>query len=467
MKRDYLARLRGGENLSLREQIMMIVTLSMPAIMAQISSIIMQYIDTSMVGRLGSAESASIGLVASSTWLMGGLLSAAVMGFTVQVAQKIGAGREREARDIMKHGFVFAVAFALLLALIGAAVSWHLPVFLGGGEDIRRDSASYFFIFALSLPAMQVCSLSGGMLQASGNMRLPGLLNVMMCFLDVVFNMLFIFPAREVMGITVPGLDLGVAGASLGTAMSQVVTAVIMTACLLLRSPMLRLRRGERTRFNSLYLKIGARVALPAALEQTVMCSAYIMATKIVSPLGNVAIAANSFAVTAESLCYMPGYGIGAASTTLIGQSIGAGRRNLTRRLGWLCTVFGMCVMTLSGVLMFFAAPYMIGFLSPDPEVVALGTKVLRIEAFAEPMYAASIIASGVFRGAGDTLASGLMNFLSMWLVRLPLSAYLATRMGLVGVWIAMCIELCVRGVLFLIRLSGRRWEKEALDGGR
>ena len=116
---------------------------------------------------------------------------------------------------------------------------------------------------------------------------------------------------------------------------------------------------------------------------------------------------------------------------------------------------------------MFFAAPYMIGFLSPDPEVVALGTKVLRIEAFAEPMYAASIIASGVFRGAGDTLASSLMNFLSMWLVRLPLSAYLATRMGLVGVWIAMCIELCVRGVLFLIRLSGRRWEKEALDGGR
>ena len=463
MKKDYLARLRSGEALSIREQIVMIVTLSMPAIMAQISSIIMQYIDTSMVGRLGSAESASIGLVASSTWLMNGLLSAAVTGFTVQVAQKIGAGREREARDIMKHGFVFAVAVGIVLAIVGAAVSWHLPLFLGGGESIRYDSAMYFLIFSLSLPAVQICSLSGGMLQASGNMRLPGLLNVIMCFLDVVFNMLFIFPSREVFGIFIPGAGLGVAGASLGTAMSQVVTAVIMATCLLLRSPMLRLRRGEKTRFNPVYLKTGIRVALPVALEQTVMCSAYIMATKIVSPLGNVAIAANSFAVTAESLCYMPGYGIGAASTTLIGQSIGAGRKSLTRRLGWLCTVFGMCVMTVSGVLMFFAAPYMIGFLSPDPEVVALGTLVLRIEAFAEPMYAASIAASGVFRGAGDTLASSLMNFLSMWLVRLPLSALLASRMGLVGVWVAMCIELCVRGVLFLIRLAGHKWEKDAL----
>lgn len=463
MKKDYLSKLRSGENISLRQQIVMIVTLSMPAIMAQISSIIMQYIDTSMVGRLGSAESASIGLIASSTWLMNGLLTAAVTGFTVQVAQKIGAGKERDARDIMKHGFVFSVLIAAILAAVGAAVSWHLPIFLGGGEDIRRDAAQYFLIFALSLPAVQVCSLSGGMLQASGNMRLPGLLNVLMCFLDVIFNFLFIFPSREVFGIMIPGAGLGVAGASLGTAMSQVVTAIIMTVCLLLKSPSLHLRRGEKTRFNSTYIRTGTKVALPVALEQAVMCSAYIMATKIVSPLGNVAIAANSFAVTAESLCYMPGYGIGAASTTLIGQSIGAGRKTLTRRLGWLCTLFGMGVMTLSGVFMFFAAPYMIGFLTPDVEVVALGTKILRIEAFAEPMYAASIAASGVFRGAGDTLASSLMNFLSMWLVRLPLSAFLASRMGLVGVWVAMCIELCVRGILFLIRLSGHRWEKDAL----
>lgn len=121
-------------------------------------------------------------------------------------------------------------------------------------------------------------------------------------------------------------------------------------------------------------------------------------------PAGDGTIAANSFSITAESLCYMPGYGIGTAATTLIGQSIGARRHDLTRRLGYLCTGLGMTVMTLSGIVLYLAAPTMIGLLSPDPAIVALGAQALRIEAFAEPMYAASIVASGVFRGAGDTL---------------------------------------------------------------
>lgn len=464
MRTDHLARLRNGERLSLKDRISLIVTLSFPAIMAQISSIIMQYIDTSMVGRLGPAESASIGLVASSTWLMNGLLSAAVTGFTVQAAQKIGAGRDREARDIMKHGLVFSMLIAVALAAVGAGVSGVLPTFLGGGADIRADSSAYYLIFSLSLPAVQLCAFSGGMLQASGNMRLPGMLNVMMCALDVMFNYFFIFPSNDLVGVTLPGAGLGVAGASLGSAMSQVVTAVVMAYCLLRRSPVMGLRRGERCRMNTGYIRLGIRIGVPVAMEQSVMCAAYIAATKIVSPLGNTSIAANSFAVTAESLCYMPGYGIGAAAATLIGQSIGARRRDMTRRLGWLCTLFGMAVMTLSGALMFFAAPYMIGFLSPDAAVVELGTRVLRLEAFAEPMYAASIVASGVFRGAGDTMASGIMNLVSMWAVRIPLSAILAPRFGLMGVWVAMCIELCFRGVIFLVRLAGKRWDKKNLS---
>ena len=193
------------------------------------------------------------------------------------------------------------------------------------------------------------------------------------------------------------------------------------------------------------------------------MCGAQVIATRLVAPLGTIAIAANSFAVTAESLCYMPGYGVSAAATTLIGQSIGAKRQDLTRRLGWLTTGLGIAIMSLSGALMFAAAPLMIGFLSPDAAVVGLGARVLRIEAFAEPMFAASIVASGVFRGAGDTMVASLLNFVSMWCVRLPIAALLAPRVGLVGVWVGMAVELCVRGVLFLIRLAGGKWEKKLL----
>lgn len=458
MKRDLLKELREGAQLTRGDQIRLIVQLSLPAIMAQLSHIVMQYIDAAMVGRLGSAQSASIGLMASSTWLLSGLCQSAVIGFTVQIAQHIGAGEERKARDIMKQAFLLATAFAGLVALGGAAVSGALPGWLGGSESICADATAYFMIFALSLPFVQLNNLVGGALQASGNMRVPSTLQALMCLLDVVFNALLIFPGSTFLGMHIPGAGLGVLGAALGTALSQVVTALLMMFFLLVRSPMMHLRRGEGFAFERRYIMRGLRIALPIGAERVIMAGAQVMATRIVAPLGTVAIAANSFGVTAESLCYMPGYGISAAAATLIGQSIGAKRDDLTRRLGVLTVALGIIVMSFSGALMFAFAPLMIGIMSPDPAVVSLGAQVLRIEAFAEPMFAASIVCSGVFRGAGDTLMPSLFNFFSMWCVRLPLAALLAPRIGLHGVWIGMAADIIVGGILFLVRLRGNRW---------
>ena len=194
--------------------------------------------------------------------------------------------------------------------------------------------------------------------------------------------------------------------------------------------------------------------------ERVVMCGAQIMSTIIVAPLGTVAIAANSFAITAESLCYMPGYGISNAATTLVGQSIGARRRDLTWRFAHISVLMGMAVMALMGVVMYAGAPLIMGIMTPDAEVMALGARILRIEAFAEPMYAASIVAYGVFVGAGDTLIPSIMNLGSIWAVRLSLAAFLAPEYGLEGVWIAMCVELCFRGIIFLTRLYRKKWLK-------
>ena len=185
------------------------------------------------------------------------------------------------------------------------------------------------------------------------------------------------------------------------------------------------------------------------------------MTTVIVAPLGVFAIAANSFAITAESLCYMPGYGIADAATTLVGQSIGAGRRKLTRSFARITVLMGMGIMGLMGVLMYLFAPQIIGLMTPVGEIRELGVMALRIEAFAEPMFAASIVAYGVFVGAADTLVPCLMNFFSIWAVRLSLAALLAPTLGLKGVWIAMCVELCFRGMIFLVRLKRERWMKK------
>ena len=458
-----LALIREGRPMTLRPQLQLTACLSVPAILAQVSSIAMQYVDASMVGRLGAGAAASIGLVSTTTWLFGGVCSAAATGFSVQVAHRIGADDFKGARQVLRQSFAAMLAFGLLLALVGAAISGSLPAWLGGDASIRDDASAYFLIFSLFLPVLQISFLAGGMLRCSGNMRVPSMLNVLMCVLDVVFNYFLIFPSHSFgiagVEVTVPGAGLGVVGAALGTVLAELITAGLMVWYLCRRSPRLRLaHESGRYRPAALTLRRAARISLPMGLEHIAICSAQIMITAIVAPLGVFAIAANAFAIIAESLCYMPGYGIAEAATTLVGQSVGAGRRDLVRRFAGITVGAGMAVMGLMGLLLYVAAPQIIGVMTPVEEIRELGAAVLRIEAFAEPMFAASIVAYGVFVGAGSTLVPCLMNFLSIWGVRLVLAACLAPVMGLRGVWLAMCVELCFRGAIFLARLWRGRW---------
>lgn len=463
-KTDLLLYIRNGQNISSRKQLRLVFKLSIPAIMAQVTSILMQYIDTSMVGRLGADDSASIGLVSTTTWLFGSLCFAATVGYTVQVAQYIGARKNEKAKEVLRQSFTSVLLFSLLLMVVGLLISGFLPGWLGGLEQIYGNATRYFMIYICFLPAIGLNGLAGGMLQCSGNMKIPSILNALMCGMDVVFNALLIYPQHEMhlldFKIVIPGADLGVTGAALGTAFAELITACLMLYFLCFRTPALRLKKGESYKSTLECLMRAVRIALPIGFEQFIICGAMIVTTRIVAPLGIIAIAANSFAITAESLCYMPGYGIANAATTLVGQSVGAGRKELTRHLGRIAVLLGMVVMTCTGAVMFFAAPMMISLLSPNLEVQELGTQILRIEAFAEPLYAASIVVSGVLRGTGDTLIPSMMNFFSMWVVRLPLSWLLAKTLGLKGVWIAMCIELCFRGTIFLIRLYQGKWIK-------
>ncbi len=460
-----LALIREGKSLTFGQQLKLTAQLSIPSIVAQLSSIVMQYIDASMVGSLGADASASIGLVSTTTWLFGGLCMAATAGFSVQVAHRIGANDFTEARAVLRQGLVAIGLFGLTLALIGVSISGFLPGWLGGDEAIRRDASLYFFIYALFLPVLQMNFLAGSMLRCSGNMHMPSLAGVLMCVLDVIFNFFLIFPSRDIrlgsFTLFMPGAGLGVEGAALGTVLAETIAAGLLLWFLLTRSPQLRLTKEHgRFRPTAATLRKALHIGLPMGIEHAVICGAQIMTTVIVAPLGIFAIAANSFAITAESLCYMPGYGIADAATTLVGQSMGAGRRDLTRRFAYITVFMGMLIMGVMGVIMYVAAPQIIGVMTPVDEIRELGVMALRIEAFAEPMFAAAIVAYGVFVGAASTLIPCLMNFFSIWAVRLSLAALLAPTLGLKGVWIAMCVELCFRGVIFLIRLFRGKWLK-------
>ena len=440
---------------TLAPQLRLVWQLSLPAILTQITTIAMQYIDSAMVGALGADASAAIGLVASSTWLFGGVTTAVSAGFSVQVAHRIGAGEDTEARTVVRHGLAAALTLAALLALLGLGICRQLPYWLGGGAEICADASAYFLTFSLMLPFSQLNSLTAGFLQCAGDMVTPSVLNAVMCGLDVVCNALLI-------------PHFGVLGAGMGTALACALVSLAMGWCCCVRNAQLRLRRGETHAFRPEILKKAFRIGAPVAVQEIAMNGAMVASTMILAPLGAAAIAANSFAVTAESLCYMPGYGVGSAATTLVGRSVGAGDAAQARRYGNICTALGGALMGCTGLLMMIFCPFVFRLLTPVAEVRTLAAQVLRIGLLAEPLFGVSIAAAGALRGAGDTLVPSLLNLGSIWIVRLGLSLLLVGKLGLRGMWIAMAIELCVRGTLMLWRQKTSKFyeTQSKLHGG-
>ena len=471
-KDELLLRIREGGKLSTADQLKLTALLSIPAILAQISSILMFYIDDAMVGSLGARASASIGIVATSMWLFWSIISCAATGFSVQVAHRVGANDISGARSVFRQSLLASLALAAVTMTVGALISFPLPHWLGGSDDICADASLYFLIFTLGAPLSMINMLAASMLRCAGNIKVPSLANMVMCFLDVFFNFLLIFPTRTIhlpffnvstnIELTLPGAGLGVAGAAVGTLAAEAIIALYLLWFAVVRCPELRLV-GHSGSFvpEKPVLREAGNIAGPIFLQRVLMNVAQITITIIVAPLGAVAIAANALGITAESLCYMPGYGIGEAATTLVGQSFGAGRRRLTERFAWMTTLLGIGVMTLMGAVMYMAAPLMMASLTPDEAVRQLGTECLRIEAWAEPGFAASIVAMSVFVGAGDTRRPSFMNLFSMWAVRVTLAALLAPRYGLHGVWFGMAVELTFRGIIFLLRLKFGRWLKK------
>ncbi len=459
------ARMRQGETIPSRQTAQVALALSIPSILEQLVVTAMGYIDAAMVGHIGAEATASIGIVSSSTWLLHGVLVGLYTALSIQIAQYLGADRQDDARSVLRQAMLFNVILGVGAALFGLGISPFLPGWLGADPSLRANATAYFAIWSTALPFTMAMGMYTSILRAEGYALTASLISVLVCVLDAIFNFFLINPTRTLRGITVWGAGLGVPGAALGTALATVVGGLLALCILLFREGPLCIHKPGSWKITRACIRNLGKVGVPLAAERAALSSAQVLQVRIVSQLGTVAIAANSLGVSAEGLCYMAGYGIQGAAIALIGQAVGAHRKDMAKRFAWLCTLMGMGIMTLTGAGLFAFAPALMSIFTADAAVIALGARVLRIEAFAEPMFGASIVASGAMQGAGDSTACFVLNLVSMWGIRLTLAFLLAPRFGLVGVWGAMCFELCVRGLLFLIRLARGKWlEKGALS---
>lgn len=462
--------MRNGCFISLKQQIKLMIALSVPAILEQLVTTLMGYIDTAMLGSLGYEATAAVGVVSSSIWLINGIVNAAAVGFSVQVAQYLGAGREADGRNVLCQAVLFHWLFGMGLALLVVFTGAYLPGLLGAEQSVEKYAGDYFRMIGAFLPFSMAAVMYSAIFRCSGNVLLPSLMNVGMCLLDVVFNFLLIYPTRELFGLTVWGAGLGVQGAALGTGLAQACVGLTLLFLIIRRKGPLRLRGNEQWRFTGVCMYRTWKLAAPAALERTALCLAQIVMTYVVAGMGAAAVAANYVAVQTESICYLPAYGVAAAATVLVGQSIGAGRPDMAKKFACGAAALGFLLVTVTGSVLFLGAPFLAGLLTQEQEVLVSAAGILRIVAFAEPMFAVSIVVIGALRGAGDSRGPFLINLCSMWGIRVFTILLFTRRYGIVGIWAAMAAEFIVRGTVFLIRLIRGGWLRKAdmlLEGKR
>ena len=446
-----------------REIYKLVLRLGIPAILAQLASVAMQYIDAAMVGTLGASASAAISVVTSSTWIAIGLVYAIAMGFSVQIAHAIGANDTEQAKKIFRDGMIVCCAISCLLSIFGIGLSSYLPSLLGAEPKIWHDASAYFFIYSCLIPAMQLRVYSGAVLQCAGDTKTPSILNSLLCFLDIFFNYFLIFPACNIdignFSLFVHRANLGVAGAALGTAFAEIIVALAMFF-MAFRMPNFYFDFSF-SKLSKNVLASAAKISGPMAFEAIALNGAYIVITSIVAPLGTISLAADIFGFTTEQICYLPGFGISIAATTLVGQALGANKKALARKFAWSALKCGVLIVTLMAAALFFVAPAIFALLTPDAAVQELGVKILRIYLLSEPLFAASTVIVGALRGAKDTFVPSMITLICEWFVLIPIALFLVTDYGLVGIWIAICTNFCMRGILFLLRLRNEKsWMK-------
>lgn len=439
--------------------------LAWPALCENLLATGVQFVDTAMVGALGAMATAAVAVNATPMWLFNGIVSAVSVGGTALVARMIGAKEQGEAEKACRQVFISILVLATLLFAVVMLLAGYIPVWLRAEQAIHAEAARYLRIVALGFIPHFTGMALGAVLRGAGDTRTPMLIAAGANVINVVGNFLLIFETRVIsigsFSFTMWGAGMGVAGAAISTAVSTALSGLVMVL-LITRAGSRIVLRLKGLKPDMEILRRIFRVGIPAAAERVTINVGQLLYVSMVASLGTAQLAAHHLSITVESLSYMPGFAFGVAATTLVGQALGAGDVQAARVRGRMSIWTGVLVMSLIGVGMFLFAPFLISMLTPDAQVRAIGTVLIRICAFEQPFMALSMIGASALRGAGDTRMPLYSSIIGMWGVRLILAWLFAFVLGLGinGAWYAMVVDVAVRGTLLYVRFARGKWTK-------
>ena len=445
-----------------------IVMLAWPVFIEQILVSLVSYVDTAMVGSMGANATAAVSISNSPNMLVNGTIMAIGVGFTAMISRSIGAEDLQRAKDLMRQALLVVVGLPLMCLLL--LLAEKIPLWMGAQAEILPDAAVYNRIIAASLIFRTMSMIITSIMRGYGDTKTPMFVNIGVNIVNVIGNFLLIYPTRTIslfgMEFTMIGAGWGVAGAAAATSGSATIGALIMLAVLFLKKGPMQLSIKGEYMPDWAILKTVFRISLPAAFERIAMSSAGIITTSTVATLGTVAVAANSLYLTAESMCFMPGFAFSTAATTLVGQSLGAKRPDLAEKYVKITAKIASIVMLFMSVLLYVFAGPILRMFTPDLAVIALGTICLQYDAFIQvPQMLAQVLA-GALRGAGDTKWTFIIITVSMWGVRI-LGTVIGIRVlnfGLEAACLAMCADQCVRCILFFLRYRTGKWKEVIRD---
>ena len=433
-----------------------------PTMLEQLMQTAVQYVDTAMVGALGTAATAAVGSTTTVNWLIGSSIGAMGVGFLAIISQARGAGDVDRARRASAQAVLMMLLIGALFTALPLALAKQVPGWMQLEASIRPLASRYFFIIYLPTVFRAAATLSGTLLRAAGDSRTPMAAGILMNLVNVVLNFLLIFPRRELVlfGQRIPlwGAGLGVVGAAAATALSFVLGGVLLLRALWRHKEISP--RGYPLKPDKAVLLPCLKIAVPAVLQRFATSLGYVIFASLINSLGEVSTAAHTVANTVESAFYVPGYGMMTAAATLTGECIGARDRERLKKISTAVLVLETGLMLVSGALLFAFAPAMASLFSRDEQVVRLAAAVLRMVALSEPFYGVTIVLEGSLQGAGNTRVPFIFNVIGMWGVRIVGTFLLVTVLGkgLTAAWGAMIAHNLLLFVLYVLYRRYGRW---------
>ncbi|WIV10496.1 MATE family efflux transporter [Proteiniborus sp. MB09-C3] len=445
--------------------------LALPAIGEMLMQTLLGFADMSMVGSLGAAAIAAVGLSDMPMMTAMSFFASISVGTTALVARAIGAKKQDEANNVAKQSLILSVIMSAIFVVLGLSLATPIVKLMGAEPDVVPISASYFRINAWGLPFMIVTMVMNGVLRGGGDTKTPMYINGLSNIVNIVGNFFLIYESRTVnmnipfinksISLFVPGAGWGVDGAGIATTFSRFVGFIIIMIILIKGSKFLRINFKERLKIDTHIIKRIFNIGIPAAVEQFLMRFGQLLFSRIVSSLGTVTFAAHRITMTAESLSFNAGFGFALAATTLVGQYLGAEKPKLAEKSGLIAVKMGAILMAVVGVFFFIWPDYFLMIFTKDKEILSMARVCLRVVAISQPFLAAVMGFSGALRGAGDTRRVMAITLIGIWGIRLVFTYIFVVTFnwGLLGAWIAMSIDLIARGILYFFIFKGGKWK--------